>query len=55
MRSSHEFIWAESTVNNRTRISIVTVQSLVTPGVIIFGANDPDNHIISPIRRGDKG
>jgi hypothetical protein len=54
MRSRHQFVCAASVVNNCACISVITVQSLVALGIMIFRANYPDNHVIGPIRRGDK-
>ena len=49
MRSRHHFVWATSSVNNRTSGSIVTVQSLVAWVTVILRSNHPDNHIVTAI------
>ena len=56
MRACHQLIWASAVVNNRAGISIISVQALITSGAVGWlGADYPDNHIINPIRRGNKG
>ena len=54
MCSRHQFIRAAPIVNNRTSVSIVTVQSLIARVTVVLGANYPDNHVVGSVRRSNK-
>jgi hypothetical protein len=47
--SGHQFVWPAAVENDRTSVSIVTVESLVPRSAVVFRANHPGNHVITAI------
>jgi hypothetical protein len=54
MGAGHLFVRATAAVHNCAGLSVITVQPLVARVAASLGANHPYNHVIIPIRRGDK-